>query len=172
MYNNEIVDSITIAQIGQEAENSYFGKPYGLMDQMVCSVGGLNYIDFENSEDFPVEKIEVNFDSFEHSLCIIDTKVSYVDLIDDYAEILADMRKVAALFDVDVLRQTKEENLYKELSLIRKYARGCIHWFDENACGILETEIGKVFVKVLEDADVYKCTETGRDAFMRFIDRL
>jgi len=143
IYNGSTVDSITIAQIGQEAENSYFGKPSGLMDQMACSVGGLIYIDFENPEDPHVEKIDVDFESFEHSLCIIDTKGSHADLTDDYAEIPVEMKKVASFFGADVLRQIKEEDFYKELSLIRKFAGDravlrTIHWFDEN--GRVENE--------------------------------
>lgn len=157
IYNSSTVDSITIAQIGQEAENSYFGKPSGLMDQMACSVGGLIYIDFENPEDPHVEKIDVDFDSFEHSLCIIDTKGSHADLTDDYAEIPVEMKKVASFFGADVLRQIKEEDFYKELSLIRKFAGDravlrTIHWFDEN--GRVENEC-----KALREGDFNRFKE-------------
>lgn len=157
IYNNGKVDSITIAQIGQEAENNYFGKPSGLMDQMACSVGGLIYIDFENPEKPFVEKIDVDFDSFNHSLCIIDTKGSHADLTDDYAEIPAEMKKVASFFGVDVLRQIKEEDFYKEISLIRKYAGDravlrTIHWFDEN--GRVENEC-----KALREGDFTRFKE-------------
>lgn len=137
LYNDSAVDAITIAQIGQEAENIYFGKPSGLMDQMACSVGGLIYIDFEDPEEPIVEKIDTDFSAFGHSLCIVDTKGSHADLTDDYADIPADMRKVASYFGVDVLRQIDQEVFYKELSLIRKYAGDravlrTIHFFDEN----------------------------------------
>ena len=137
LYNQEKIDAITIALIGQEAENDYFGKPSGLMDQMACSVGGLIYIDFEDPEAPKVERLDVDFEAFGHSLCIVDTKGSHADLTGDYAEIPAEMKKVASFFGADVLRQIDEHAFYKELSLIRKYAGDravlrTIHFFDEN----------------------------------------
>ncbi len=137
LYNDGAIDPVTIAQIGQEAENQYFGKPSGLLDQMACSVGGLVYIDFENPINPLVEKVNVDFESFGYRLCIVDTKGSHADLTDDYARIPKEMRKVAAYFGKEVLRQVDEEAFYRELPLIRKYAGDravlrSIHWFDEN----------------------------------------
>lgn len=137
LYNDNAIDPVTIAQIGQEAENQYFGKPSGLLDQMACSVGGLVYIDFEDPINPLVQKVNVDFESFGHRLCIVDTKGSHADLTDDYARIPKEMKKVAAYFGKEVLRQVNEQDFYKELPLIRKYAGDravlrSMHWFDEN----------------------------------------
>ncbi|MBQ0059717.1 MAG: galactokinase, partial [Lachnospiraceae bacterium] len=102
LYNQGKADAVTLAKIGQKAENIYFGKPSGLMDQMACSVGGLIYIDFEDTKQPLVEKVDVDFASFDHSLCIIDTKGSHADLTDDYAAIPAEMKKVAAFYGKEV----------------------------------------------------------------------
>ncbi len=137
LYNDGAVDAVRIAQIGQFAENVYFGKPSGLMDQMACSVGGLIHIDFRDPAKPQVRKINVDFSGFRHSLCILDTKGSHADLTPDYAAIPEEMRKAASYFGKEVLGEVSEEDFYRELTLIRKYAGDravlrSIHWFDEN----------------------------------------
>ena len=137
LYNDGAVDAVRIAQIGQFAENVYFGKPSGLMDQMACSVGGLIHIDFRDPTKPQVRKINVDFSGFRHSLCILDTKGSHADLTPDYAAIPEEMRKAASYFGKEVLGEVSEEDFYRELTLIRKYAGDravlrSIHWFDEN----------------------------------------
>ena len=137
LYNDGAVDAVRIAQIGQFAENVYFGKPSGLMDQMACSVGGLIHIDFRDPAKPQVRKINVDFSCFRHSLCILDTKGSHADLTPDYAAIPEEMRKAASYFGKEVLGEVSEEDFYRELTLIRKYAGDravlrSIHWFDEN----------------------------------------
>ena len=137
LYNEGTVDAVRIAQIGQFAENVYFGKPSGLMDQMACSVGGLIHIDFRDPAKPRVRKINVVFSGFRHSLCILDTKGSHADLTPDYAAIPEEMRKAASYFGKEVLGEVSEEDFYRELTLIRKYAGDravlrSIHWFDEN----------------------------------------
>lgn len=137
LFNRGRIEPVTIAKIGQQAENEYFGKPCGLMDQMASAVGGLVYIDFANLEEPVVESISVDFDTFGHSLCIVDTKGSHADLTDDYAAIPQEMKKVAAYFGAEVLRQVDEEAFYHELPAIRSYAGDravlrSMHWFEEN----------------------------------------
>ena len=137
LFNQEAVDSVLIAQIGQLAENDYFGKPSGLMDQMACSVGGLIHIDFHNPKKPQIRKINVDFSRFHHSLCILDTKGSHADLTPDYAAIPKEMCTVASYFGKEVLGEVSEDDFYEELTLIRKYAGDravlrAIHWFDEN----------------------------------------
>ena len=73
LYNNGVIDPIKIAQISQYAENEYYGKPSGLMDQMAASVGGFVSIDFKDIDSPIIENVNVDFDSFGHALCIIDT---------------------------------------------------------------------------------------------------
>ncbi|MBQ6392265.1 MAG: galactokinase [Eubacterium sp.] len=103
LYNDGKLDSVTNAVIGQYAENVYFGKPCGLMDQMACSVGSLVHVDFANPTDPSVEKVEFDMNKYGYSLCITDTKGSHADLTADYAAIPQEMKSVAAYFGKEVL---------------------------------------------------------------------
>ncbi|MBQ8814672.1 MAG: galactokinase [Lachnospiraceae bacterium] len=137
LYNQSEVDPITIAQIGQEAENQYFGKPCGLMDQMACSVGGLIFIDFAKAGNPVIKKVSVDFNRFGHSLCIVDTKGSHADLTDEYASIPKEMKKVAAYFGKELLCQIAREDFYRQIPSIRKACGDravlrAMHWFAEN----------------------------------------
>jgi len=137
LYNGMSVDPVAIAQIGQYSENVYFGKPCGLMDQCACSVGSLIHIDFAENSHPIVEKIEVDFPEFKHSLCIVDVHASHADLTNDYASIPYEMKKVAQYFGKDVLREVNEEDFYAHLPAIRKATNDravlrAIHLFEEN----------------------------------------
>ena len=94
LYNDMAVSPVLIAQIGQYTENVYFGKPCGLMDQCASSVGALIHIDFKDNDHPVVEKVDVDFSSFHHSLCIVDVHASHADLTDDYAAIPTEMKEV------------------------------------------------------------------------------
>lgn len=122
LFNDMKIDPITIAQISQFAENVYFKKPCGLMDQMACSVGGMINIDFKNPEKPIVNKIDVDFEKYNYSLCIVDTKGSHVDLTDDYTMIPLEMKKVANYFGKEVLRDCDSTKFYLHLNQIRKFA--------------------------------------------------
>ena len=137
LYNDMTVSAIEIAMIGQYAENVYFGKPCGLMDQMACSVGSLCHIDFANPEEPVVEKITFDLDNAGYSLCITDTKGSHADLTPDYAAVPAEMKAVAACFDKSVLREIPEEDILSHASYIRKKCGDraflrAIHFYEEN----------------------------------------
>lgn len=137
LYNEMSVDPVMIAQIGQYSENVYFNKPCGLMDQCACSVGSLIHIDFKDKKQPFVEKIDVDFSEFKHSLCIVDVHASHADLTDDYASIPQEMKKVAGYFNKDVLREVDPIEFYKHLPEIRKVAGDravlrTIHLFEEN----------------------------------------
>lgn len=137
LYNASGLDAIEIAQIGQEAENLYFGKPCGLMDQMACSVGGMIYIDFEDRCTPLVRKLNVDFNTFGHSLCIVDTKGSHADLTEDYGAIPFEMRQVADFFGKKFLRDVPEDDFYGHLAEIRRHVGDrallrALHWFEEN----------------------------------------
>ncbi len=137
LYNQNQVDAVTIAQIGQEAENQYFGKPCGLMDQMACSVGGLIFIDFAKAGDPVFKKVEVDFNQFGYCLCIVDTKGSHADLTDEYTSIPKEMRKVAAYFGKELLRQVNRSDFYQNIPNIRnacgdRAVLRAMHWFAEN----------------------------------------
>lgn len=137
IYNECEVGSIEIAQIGQYAENVYFGKPCGLLDQMTSSVGGFVYMDFENPKRPIVKKLDYNFENSGHSLCIIDTGGSHADLTDEYASIPLEMKVVSSFFGKKVLRECDENEFYKNIKEIRKLSgdrailRAC-HIFEEN----------------------------------------
>lgn len=81
------IDMVTIAKVGQYAENVYFGKPCGLMDQCACAVGGLISIDFKDTSNPIVNSVNVDFSKYDHSLCIVDTKGSHADLTDAYGAV-------------------------------------------------------------------------------------
>lgn len=137
LYNDMKIDMVTIAKAGQYAENVYFGKPCGLMDQCACAVGGLISIDFNNPAKPIVNHVNVDFSKFNHSLCIVDTKGSHANLTGDYAAIPEEMKKVAAYFGKEYLRDISEEDFYNHLPDIRTKAgdRAVLrahHFFKEN----------------------------------------
>lgn len=137
LYNGMSVSPVEIAQVAQYAENVYFGKPCGLMDQMACSVGGLIHIDFADPEHPLVEKVGVDFSSYHHSLCITDTKGSHADLTDDYAMIPQEMKKVAGFFGKEFLREVDAADFYKNIPGVRKECGDrpvlrALHFFEED----------------------------------------
>lgn len=138
LYNQMEISPVKIAQVAQFAENVYFGKPCGLMDQMACSVGGLIHIDFQDTDHPAVEKVEVDFTAYGHSLCITDTKGSHADLTDEYAAVPLEMKKVAGFFGKEVLREVKEAEFFENLPQLRdqygdRPVLRSIHFFKENA---------------------------------------
>lgn len=114
------LDAISIAKIAQYAENIYFGKPCGLMDQMGASVGGAVAIDFADPAEPVVEKVEYDFGRSGHALCIVDTCSSHGDLTDDYADITREMGAVAAHFGKTVLREVPEDDFRAALPALRR----------------------------------------------------
>ncbi len=137
LYNDMKVSPIEIAIIGQYAENIYFGKPCGLMDQMACSVGNLVHIDFNDPTDPIVEKVEFDFSAQGYSLCITDTKGSHADLTADYAAVPKEMKEVAACLGKEVLGKTTREELFANINTLRKKVSDravlrAIHYVEEN----------------------------------------
>ena len=137
LYNDMTVDPVLIAQIGQYAENVYFGKPCGLMDQCASSVGSLINIDFKDIDKPVVRKVDVDFSKFEHSLCIVDTKGSHADLTDEYAAIPAEMKKIANCFNKEFLREVDEQEFFDNIAKVREIGNDravlrAIHLFTEN----------------------------------------
>ena len=102
LYCNNEQSAVKIAQIGQYAENVYFGKPCGLMDQMASSVGSFVAIDFKEIQQPKVEQIPFDFAAVNHALCIVDTGGNHADLTPDYAAVTAEMKSVAAFFGKEV----------------------------------------------------------------------
>ena len=114
------LDPVTIAKIGQYAENVYFGKPCGLMDQMGSSVGGAVFIDFNDPANPVVERVDYDFTRSGHALCIVDTASSHGDLTDDYADITKEMGAVAAHFGRTVLRDVPLEDFHAAVPALRQ----------------------------------------------------
>lgn len=137
LYNDMNVSPVEIAMIGQYAENVYFGKPCGLMDQMACSVGNLVHIDFENPKDPKVEKLDFNMSEHGYSLCITDTKGSHADLTAEYAAVPQEMKRIANHFGKEVLREVGVIDVIKAIPELReKYGDRSVlralHFFTEN----------------------------------------
>ncbi len=137
LYNDMNVSPVEIAMIGQYAENVYFGKPCGLMDQMACSVGNLVHIDFENPKDPKVEKLDFNMSEHGYSLCITDTKGSHADLTAEYAAVPQEMKRIANHFEKEVLREVEVIDVIKAIPQLReKYGDRSVlralHFFTEN----------------------------------------
>ena len=128
---------VEIAQVGQYAENVYFGKPCGLMDQTASSVGGMVFIDFGNPEKPVVERIDFDFAAAGHALCIIDSGADHADLTDEYAAIPGELKKVSAFFGKEVLRDIPEAGFFAALPQLRHQVPDrailrAIHFYQEN----------------------------------------
>ena len=119
LFFEKKLTAIEIAQIGQYAENVYFGKPCGLMDQMASSVGGMVYIDFEDPENPKVQKIDVDLATFGYGLCIIDTGADHADLTDEYAAIPGELAELCQCFGKKYLREIPKAEFVQKISEIR-----------------------------------------------------
>ena len=170
-YNNndmEKFNQVKIAQIGQYAENVFFGKPCGLLDQMASSVGTFVTIDFESTENPKIKKVDFDFSKSGHSLCILDTGGNHSDLTDDYAAVRAEMESVAKAMGKNVLREIEFDDFKKAIpQLVGKVNDRALlrafHFYKDNKR--VETA-----VSALESGDfeVFKTaiTESGRSSFM------
>ena len=136
LYNNFDIDFITRAKLSQYAENVYFGKPSGLLDQMASSAGGLVTVDFRN-DDPEVRAMNFDFAKYGFSLVVVATGGSHADLTDDYAAIPAEMKQVAELLGEPWLRRVRPEEFYQALPSLRgkvsdRALMRAIHFFEED----------------------------------------
>ncbi len=137
LYNDGKVSAVEIAEIAQYAENVFFGKPCGLMDQMACSVGGFVEIDFKDPKEPIINKIDFDFASCGHSLCIIDSGADHSDLTDDYAAVRREMEQAAGVFGKSVLREVDRDEFEANIAKVRKEVNDravlrAKHFFNEN----------------------------------------
>ena len=137
LYNDGKISSVEIAQIAQFAENEYFGKPCGLMDQMACSVGGFVMIDFNDPAVPVINKLAFDFGACGHALCIVDTGGNHADLTDEYAAVRREMETVASKFGKAVLRDVDKVEFEKNISVVRDSAGDravlrAMHFYNEN----------------------------------------
>ena len=133
---------VEIAQIGQYAENVYFGKPCGLMDQTASSVGGMVFIDFADPAAPVVERIDFDLHKAGYALCIIDSGADHADLTDEYAAIPGEIRAVCKLLGKDVLRQIPEADFFAAIPALRgkvtdRALLRCVHFYQENKRAVL-----------------------------------
>lgn len=159
---------IEIAQIGQWAENVYFGKPCGLMDQMASAVGGLVFIDFMDSQNPIVKKIDYDFSKTGHVLCIIDSGADHANLTDEYASITYELKSLCTLLGKEALRQIPEAEFLEKLPYLRgkvsdRALLRAFHIYREN-------ERVLALVKTLQsddfDAFLRICKESGHSSWM------
>jgi len=127
-----------VAMIGQYAENVFFGKPCGLMDQTASSVGGLVTIDFLEKDNPKIRSVNFDFSSCGHALCIIDSRASHADLTDEYAAITTELKNICAHFGKEVLTQIEEADFYAAIPALRekcgdRAVMRAIHFYSENA---------------------------------------
>ena len=127
-----------IAMIGQYAENVFFGKPSGLMDQMASAVGGMVTIDFADKENPVIQRVDFDFSACGYALCIIDSRASHADLTDEYAAITSELKSICAHFGKEVLREIPEEDFFAEIPQLRKKCGDravlrAVHFYQENA---------------------------------------
>ena len=168
LYNDGKVDAVEIACISQYAENVYFKKPCGLMDQTACSVGGFVQIDFKDTKNPVINKVDFDLDEFDHALCIVDTGGNHADLTDDYASIRLEMNSVAEYFGKNVLREVEYSDVFANIGDIRtktgdRAIERAIHFYNENRrveklAAALDTKDFDEFKRII--------VESGKSSYM------
>ena len=145
-FCGDALDAVELAKIGQYAENVYFGKPCGLMDQMASSVGGAVAIDFADPAVPQVTRIDTSRGLLAgYTLCIVDTRSGHADLTEDYADITREMKAVAAHFGKEVLRDVPEEQVRASLAELRtacgdRAVLRALHFYGDDRRAVLEAE--------------------------------
>ena len=137
LFFQKKLSAIEVAQIGQYAENAYFGKPCGLMDQMASSVGGMVYIDFADHANPVVQKLDYDFRKAGYALCIVDSGADHADLTEEYAAITGELKDVCSFFGKEYLRQIPKKEFMAALPTLRKKVSDravlrAIHIYQEN----------------------------------------
>ena len=157
-----------LAQISQYAENAYFGKPCGLMDQLSCATGGVIAIDLKDPAAPTLRQVQADLDALGYALCVIDSRASHADLTADYAAITREMCQVAACFGREVLGDVDPDQFRRSLSTVRatcgdRAALRAIHFFQDDRRVELERralEAGDM------DAFLHHVRQSGRSSFM------
>lgn len=137
LYNDGKLDAVEGAKTSQWAENNYFGKPCGLMDQTACALGKLVFIDFNDPSAPVIENIDFDFSKKGYSIIITDVHADHADLTAEYAAITQEMKSIAAYFGKEVLRDVNEKLFYESLAQLRETVNDralmrAMHFFEEN----------------------------------------
>ena len=138
MFFDAKVTQAEVAQIGQYAENVFFGKPCGLMDQTASAVGNLVTIDFFDKDHPVIKPVDFDFSACGHALCIIDSGADHADLTDEYAAVPGEIKAVAAYFGKEVLTQIDEKDFFAAIPALRakcgdRAVLRAVHFYQENA---------------------------------------
>lgn len=169
LYNNGKFSNKELAIIGREAENDYFGKPCGLMDQIACANGGVVGIDFKDMNNPIITPVVTDFESWGYALVITNVRENHANLTPDYAAIPSEMRSVAAYFGKSNLGEVESSLFFSEIADVRKAVkndravlRAC-HFF-------AETERASDMICALQNNDVQRylelVRESGRSSYM------
>ncbi len=168
LFNGGGVSPLTVALAGKYAENEYYGKPCGLMDQLTSALGGVVAIDFEDPVNASVTDGFYDFKTSGHKICIIETGGNHNNLTDEYAAIPSEMAQVASLFHKEVLRDVPEDSFYRDISKVRdicgdRATLRALHFFDDNkrVLGQVEELRRGDFTKFLNLVN-----ESGRSSWM------
>ena len=161
-YNGCKADEAEIAKIGQYAENVYFGKGSGLLDQTVCAFGGFVFMDFLDTTKPYVEKYRFDFEKAGYHLCITDTKGSHADLTGDYVAVPREMKSVAHEFGKEYLREVDEFLFLRSIPNLRgkcsdRAIMRAVHYFKENRRAIDEA-------RALDNGDIERFFEIYRQS--------
>lgn len=167
LFNDGKLSKTDYAYIGKYAENHYWDKASGLLDQMCCAYGGLISIDFENPDMPKVNEIDFDFGAAKHDLIIVQTGRGHADLSADYSSIPAEMKKVAEYFNKKTLSEVDEKEFYNNLPKLREYAGDravlrSIHFFDENKR--VENEV-KALINNDFDTFLKNITDSGNSSW-------
>jgi len=135
--NDGKIDFVTISQISQYAENVFFGKPSGLMDQIACAAGGFVGIDFEDPTEPVVKTIDFDLTKEGYSLAIVNTGGNHANLNDEYAAITVEMKKICKFFGKSYLRELTKEDVLNNVTALRascgdRAILRALHFFNEN----------------------------------------
>lgn len=162
LYNNDRIDYKEMAIISQYAENVYFGKPSGLMDQLTVAHGGVSFMDFNDPSYPDAKSLEWEFDDV--GLIIINCGGDHCNLTDEYAAIRQNMHDIASYFNEKVLRDVDESEFYGALSELKEQFDGrailrAMHYFEENkrvheAYAALERKDKEEFLKLVTESGI------------------
>ena len=151
-----------VAQVGQYAENVYFGKPSGLMDQTASAVGGLVTIDFADKDNPVIRPVNFDFASCGHALCIVDSRASHADLTDEYAAVTTELRSVCDFFGVEVTTQIDQAQFFANIAALREKCGDravlrAIHEFQDDArvleqVAALESGDFELFLRLIKES--------------------
>jgi galactokinase len=133
-FNQQKMTYFDYARIGQYAENKYWLKASGLMDQMSCAVGGTILLDFSNKDQIGCQKMNFTFEQSGYSLVIVNTGKSHANLSHEYSDVPLEMKQAASVLGVDLLGESNLNNLLEHICEIKndRATLRALHFYEEN----------------------------------------